>query len=76
MRAIRSSITTFPADWFGLEVTTAASLADAMGDILIGLASQINLPDYVRNSPLIVCEDFSSGVRIPNQNGLYYLSQP
>jgi hypothetical protein len=55
MRAIRSSITTFPADWFGLEVTTAASLADAMGDILIGLASQINLPDYVRNSPLIVC---------------------
>jgi len=53
-------------------------MAEAEGDILISLFSQTNLADYMpRSQPLIIFEDFrSGGTRLPNGNGLFYLSQP
>jgi hypothetical protein len=54
MLAIRSSMTTLLAEWFGMEVATAPSLEEAKGDILVGMQSQINLvPKPARAEPLI-----------------------
>lgn len=80
MLAIRSSIQTFAEDWFGLEILSAPSLAEARGDVLIGLQSQLVMSQKSALQPLIVFEDFSSGFgfRTQSQNvgGIYYLSQP
>jgi signal transduction histidine kinase len=77
MLAIRSSMTTLLAEWFGMEVVTAPSLDKAKGDILIGIQSQINVvPQQTRAEPLIVFEDCYSGFRGGNDGGVFHLSQP
>ena len=77
MLAIRSSMTTLLAEWFGMEVVTAPSLDKAKGDILIGMQSQINVaPQQTRAEPLIVFGDCYSGFRGGNDGGVFYLSQP
>jgi signal transduction histidine kinase len=77
MLAIRSSMSTLLAEWFGMEVATAPSLDEAKGDILVGMQSQINLiPKPNRAEPLIVFEDCYSGFRAENEVGVFHLSQP
>jgi signal transduction histidine kinase len=75
--AIRSSMTTLFAEWFGMEVVAAPSLEDAKGDMLIGMQSQISeLPKQIRAEPLIIFEDCYSGFRGENEGGIFHLSQP
>ena len=76
MIALKSSITTFAVDWFGMDVTTASSLVAADGDILIGLQSQLKLSDKVmKTQPLIVFEDVHREDRRQDY-GIFYLPQP
>jgi len=77
MLALRSSVTTLLADWFGMVVVTASSIEEAKGDILIGMQSQLNMiPKQIRAEPLIIFEDHYSGFRGINENGLFHLAQP
>jgi len=77
MLAIRSSMSTLAAEWFGMEVVAAASLEDANGDFLLGIQSQLNLNAKITKiEPLIVFEDNYSGFRAENGDGVFHLSQP
>lgn len=78
MLAIRSSITSCASDWFGLNVSHCQTLAEANGDIIVGLFSKLDLAEYQpRPQPLIVFEDFRTGLRpVDDADGLFYLSQP
>jgi hypothetical protein len=77
MLAIRSSITTFAADWFGLRITKSSSFAGATGDIFIVLSSQINASEYIsRSQPLVILQDFHTGSRPQDEIGIFHLSQP
>lgn len=76
MLALKSSITSFAADWFGLEITSAASLDSAKGDVLMGLQSKLDLGFRATNErPLIVLDD-TAETRLPNGNGIFSLQQP
>ncbi|KAF8862084.1 hypothetical protein BDZ45DRAFT_799469 [Acephala macrosclerotiorum] len=77
MLAIRSSISTFATDWFGLEICYASSITAATGDIFIGMQSKIKLSELdTKQQPLIVFEDFYTGIRRQNGGGIFYMSQP
>jgi hypothetical protein len=76
MLALKASTATYAAEWFGMNVTTAASLDSAHGDILIGLQSKFDFSGKSWNRcPLIVFEDI-----VPSHHhdakGLFPLSQP
>ncbi|KAF4624201.1 hypothetical protein G7Y89_g13972 [Cudoniella acicularis] len=47
MLALKSAIATFAIDWFGMKVVTAPSIVEAAGHILVGVQSQINLPERI-----------------------------
>ncbi|KAE9374282.1 hypothetical protein N431DRAFT_371753 [Stipitochalara longipes BDJ] len=77
MLAIRSSMTTLLAEWFGMVVVTAPSIEEAKGDILMGMQSQLNMvPKQIRPEPLIIFEDHYSGYRGVNEDGVFHLAQP
>jgi hypothetical protein len=77
MLALKSSFITIAADWFGMEVSTASSLASAKGDILLGLRSKIALTEgHVQKQALIIFEDDIGDSLASEVKGVYYLSQP
>lgn len=77
MLALKSSFTMIAADWFGMKITMAFSLASAQGDILVGLRSKIDLSEgHTQEQALIIFEDTVVGSRWRDAKGVYYLSQP
>ena len=79
MLAIRSSMTTLLAEWFGMEVTSASSFDEAEGDFFMGIQSQMDITPGSKTTsvrPLIIFEDNYSGFRAENGYGLFHLSQP
>jgi len=76
MLALRSSITNFAVNWFGMQITMASSLDSAKGDILMVLRSQLNLSEKLtKTQPLIVYEDISTTNR-SQDCGIFFLQQP
>ncbi|KAH6684251.1 hypothetical protein B0J14DRAFT_465560, partial [Halenospora varia] len=77
MLALKSSLTMFAVDFFGMRVVTAPSTAKAYGEILVGLQSQINISErFARTEPMIVFEDVFRTPRLGSREGIFYLSQP
>ena len=76
MMALKSSITAFAMDWFGMEVKAASSLASAEGDIFIGLQSQFETSQSnLKTKPLILFEDVKTESRVQDY-GVFRLPQP
>lgn len=77
MLVLKSSLTTFATGFFGMRVVAAPSIAEAYGDILVGLQSQINISErFARTEPMIVFEDVFRAPRSGSKEGIFYLSQP
>lgn len=75
MLVLKSSIAKAAADWFGMEVTTASSLIEAKGDVLIGLRSKWNLlEEHEVAQPLILVED-TAEISPCEAEGVFSLSQ-
>ncbi|CAG8978942.1 hypothetical protein HYALB_00013333 [Hymenoscyphus albidus] len=77
LAAVKESITTLARNWFGMRVTTAQSIAESEGGILLGLQSQINESEKMsRREALIVLEDVFKGSKVFREEGTFHLSQP
>lgn len=77
MMALKSSITGYAVDWFEMEISTASSLSEPTGDVVIALRSQVGTTEGLdRRRPLIIFEDIEKAVLFDHTNGVFILSQP
>jgi hypothetical protein len=76
MLALRASISSLIADWFGITIVNASSQATAKGDIFIGLQSKLDFADESRRGrPLIAFGDVGLLYQ-GEEKGVFALSQP
>jgi hypothetical protein len=77
MLALKSSLVTMAADWFGMEITTASALASVDGDMLLVLSSKLGLLEgQVLRYPLLVFEDTVVSKQPGSNPGVFSLTQP
>lgn len=75
--AIKASLETYLADWFGMNVTNTSSLETARGDVLIGLQSVLDLSSLSSDlPPLLVFEDDPLNTCFRDEEGITVLTQP
>ena len=75
--ALRESIERSATEWFGLRIKNSGSLEFAPGHILIGMQSQLDYAEILRNTtPLIVYEDLANGENFRCHHGSIFYAQP
>ena len=74
---LKTSLTTYGADWFGMNITEASSLKPANCDVVVGLQSRVDLSNVGPDSPpWLVFEDDPLNTHFREIKGATVLTQP